>query len=192
VEVCDDANAEQTDACLNNCTANVCMDGFLHAGVVACDDGNAVQSDACLNDCSANVCGDGFVHAGVEACDDGNNANDDGCDANCVAESGCANNPRWQPVDCTTDAWVWSRSRAHTSLQAANTNRVLAAGCTHGNAGNTCSLDGNGWVSTQEFTMSGCGSNWYHIGGRHTGNCGGHDGDRYRLLVLGADDCYDY
>jgi cysteine-rich repeat protein len=193
VEACDDGNQEQTDACLNNCTAAACGDGHTQAGVEACDDGNQAQTDACLNDCAAASCGDGHVQAGVEGCDDGNRVDGDGCDQNCATEvAGCTNHSRWQRVDCQTGAWVWSMNRAFRSLGAANANRVLAAGCTHGNAPNTCSLDGSGWVSTQTFTMNGCNTNWYHIGGRHTGNCGGHDGDRYRLLVLNADDCYDY
>jgi hypothetical protein len=83
-------------------------------------------------------------------------------------------------------------NRTFTSLQAANTNRVLAVGCAHSGTGNTCSLDGSGWVSTATFTMSGCNANWYHIGGGYSGNCGGHDGDIYRLLVLNEGDCYDY
>ena len=51
VEGCDDANQVQTDACLNNCTAAACGDGFVQAGVEACDDGNRDDDDGCNNRC---------------------------------------------------------------------------------------------------------------------------------------------
>ncbi|MEZ4470080.1 MAG: hypothetical protein R3F60_04580 [bacterium] len=55
-----------------------------------------------------------------------------------------------------------------------------------------CSLDGTGWVSTEAVPMAGCDNSWYHLGGRFSGNCGGHDGDTVRRLVLDEDGCYDY
>jgi cysteine-rich repeat protein len=84
IEACDDGNQNQTDACLNDCTAARCGDTHLRAGIEACDDGNRVQTDACLNTCVVAACGDGHVRAGVEACDDGNQAQTDACTNACV------------------------------------------------------------------------------------------------------------
>ncbi len=107
------------------------------------------------------------------------------------AEGACADNPLWRPVECATGEWVWSSDRSIAqTLQAANDAHVLWS---YGNVSDgLCSLDGTGWVSTQTFTMQGCDESWYHIGGRFTGNCGGHDGELVRRLALGPDDCYDY
>jgi cysteine-rich repeat protein len=85
VEVCDDGNADDSDACPSSCQAAFCGDGFVQAGVEACDDGNADDSDACLSTCVAASCGDGFVETGVEACDDGNADNGDACLSSCQA-----------------------------------------------------------------------------------------------------------
>jgi hypothetical protein len=105
----------------------------------------------------------------------------------------CASHPQWQPVDCTTTQWVWSSHRSlATTLEDANLHRVLWAGDQHSGIANTCSLDGSGWVSTAEVIMSGCDTEWSHIGGSFTGDCSGHDGDIVRRLVLGSYDCYDY
>lgn len=144
--------------------------------------------------------------AAVPACDNGLDDDGDGLidwpdDDSCVAagdrnEGGCEGHPQWRPVECATGTWVWSSDRAFLDLASANANRALWTGCTHaGDAQNIdglCSLDGTGWVSTEVTVMAGCNAGWYHIGGRHTGNCGGHDGDAVRRLVLGEDDCYDY
>jgi cysteine-rich repeat protein len=140
------------------------------------------------------ACGDGFTNdlAGEE-CDDGNNSNNDGCDSTCNAESSCLNNQQWMPVNCSTGQWVWSSDRVNApSLAQANAMHVLWTGCSHGGVTNTCSLDGQGWVSTQTFVMNGCNATWYHLGGSYTGNCGGHDGDVVRRLALGPNDCYPY
>jgi cysteine-rich repeat protein len=104
----------------------------------------------------------------------------------------CATNPKWQPVDCSTDQWVWSSDRSFGSVDEANTARTLETGCQHADIPNTCSLDGNGWVSTQVFTMAGCNTSWFHLvlGGNF--NCGGHDGDQYRHLSKDDESCYDY
>jgi len=108
--------------------------------------------------------------------------------------SNCENNPLWRRVDCTTTEWVWSSdSGVAMDLEAANTNHVLWTGCSHANpAVDGCSLDGTGWVTVDTVVMAGCDDRWYHIGGRFTGQCGGHDGDNVRRLVLGDDECYDF
>ena len=108
-------------------------------------------------------------------------------------EGGCDGHPQWRPVECVTPDWVWTSNRQFNTVEAANANRTLWSGCNHTeNRAGLCSLDGTGWVSTETMPMQGCNANWQHIGGRFSGNCGGHDGDTVRRLVLGDDDCYDY
>ena len=113
-------------------------------------------------------------------------------------DSPCIGNPDWQRVTCTTGDWVWSRDRGLAmSVKDAAANRVLATGCKHAtpqpDEGNgLCSLDGTGWVSTKTFVMADCDAKWYHLGGRFSGNCGGHNGDTWRHLVLTDNDCYPY
>ncbi len=102
----------------------------------------------------------------------------------------CADHEDWIPVNCQTGEWVWSSDRARAvNLEDANRLRVLWTN--HGDNA-MCSLDGAGWVSSEIFRIRDCNSDWYHIGGRYTGNCGGHDGEITRLLALGPDDCWDY
>ena len=120
---------------------------------------------------------------------------DRGCSAAGDArEGGCEGHALWQPVSCIADSWMWSSDRAFQDLQSANDNQVLYSGCNHSgdNGQGLCSLDGTGWVSTDTFVMAGCDASWWHIGGRHTGGCGGHDGDTVRYLALGQDDCWEY
>lgn len=50
-EACDDANADDGDACVA-CAVAVCGDGALEVGVEACDDGNDDDDDGCRNDCT--------------------------------------------------------------------------------------------------------------------------------------------
>jgi cysteine-rich repeat protein len=83
-EVCDDGNADDTDACTAACTEARCGDGAVRAGVEECDDGNDNRDDTCDN-CSNPVCGDGRVAVGVEECDDGNAVPNDGC-TGCVID----------------------------------------------------------------------------------------------------------
>jgi cysteine-rich repeat protein len=46
-EACDDANAEETDACLSTCVAAACGDGFVQTDVEACDGG-----EGCADNCT--------------------------------------------------------------------------------------------------------------------------------------------
>lgn len=82
-EECDDGNASNNDACLNDCTSASCGDGFVQTGVEECDDGNNVNEDSCTNSCTLAECGDGFVQPG-EQCDDGNGINTDACTNACT------------------------------------------------------------------------------------------------------------
>ena len=89
-EECDDGNASNSDACLNDCTLNACGDGFVDPAAEECDDGVAALDGACPG-CQVAACGDGLVHVGVEACDDGD-ANTDGVYDGCTTK--CALGPR--------------------------------------------------------------------------------------------------
>ena len=82
-EDCDDGNLENTDACLNNCKAASCGDGFIEAGVEDCDDTNLSDNDACTNACKMAICGDGLTWVGTEDCDDANAVETDACDMAC-------------------------------------------------------------------------------------------------------------
>ncbi|WP_052554473.1 DUF4215 domain-containing protein [Enhygromyxa salina] len=65
-EACDDANADNTDDCLDTCLAASCGDGFVQLDVEMCDDGNDIDTDDCPASCAPAVCGDGFVWEGNE------------------------------------------------------------------------------------------------------------------------------
>lgn len=82
-EECDDGNDVATDSCTNECTANVCGDGYLYSGSEECDEGNGngggcssaygSTCTACSTSCrytvsSGDFCGDGAVN-GDEYCD---------------------------------------------------------------------------------------------------------------------------
>lgn len=110
------------------------------------------------------------------------------------ASSECADNPLWTPVTCSMGSWLWSSDRSFTTVEDAEMVLELYSGCVHAsdNPDGMCSLTGEGWVSTESWTMTGCDASWYHLGGSYTGNCGGHDGDTVRRHVTSDDGCYDY
>jgi hypothetical protein len=138
------------------------------------------------------------------ACSDGLDNDMDGAidypvDPNCAGagsnfETGCEGNPLWQPVECAVTSWVWSADSRFQDVDTAEANRVLHSGCMHDgqNPEGLCSLDGTGWVSVDSFPMQGCDATWWHIGGEFSGQCGGHDGDTVRHLVMSSDACWDY
>jgi len=86
-EGCDDGNANDSDACKNDCTLNICGDGIVRTGVEQCDDGNGNSNDNCKNNCQWNVCGDGVIKtsgsAPLEQCDLG--ASNGACPSTCSA-----------------------------------------------------------------------------------------------------------
>jgi len=108
-EECDDGNLNNSDACHNNCTNNVCGDGIIYTGVEQCEfnadcnDFNPFTVDTCSQCVCSNVdpvvCGDGNVDAG-EQCDDGNTANGDGCDNLCQIEPFCGDGNLDQGEQC--------------------------------------------------------------------------------------------
>lgn len=82
-EECDHgpANADNLE-CTEQCTLNVCGDGFQWNGVEACDGGG--ETALCNADCTPSVCGDGVLNAAAgEACDDANVVPIDGCEDTC-------------------------------------------------------------------------------------------------------------
>jgi cysteine-rich repeat protein len=50
-EECDDGDSDNNNACKNDCTLNVCGDGYLYIGVESCDDGNIIDNDGCSGAC---------------------------------------------------------------------------------------------------------------------------------------------
>ncbi|MDH5717326.1 MAG: SUMF1/EgtB/PvdO family nonheme iron enzyme [Spirochaetia bacterium] len=102
-EDCDDANAIDTDACLNTCVSASCGDGFIHAGVEECDDADVDNTDICLDTCVLATCGDGFVQAGVDECDDANAIDTDACLSTCVSAS-CGDGFTYAGVEDCDDA----------------------------------------------------------------------------------------
>jgi cysteine-rich repeat protein len=92
---CVGGNRNSDGLCKQNCTFEICGDGFVD-GAEDCDDGNSSNADACLTaatspatTCHFNVCGDGFTNPAAEVCDDDNTANGDGCRGDCLAVEGC-------------------------------------------------------------------------------------------------------
>ena len=112
------------------------------------------------------------------------------------ARADCATNPLWQRVACQTGEWVWSSRRDNLDVASAEGNRALWSAQIGDQGANgtaaLCSLNGQGYVSTQAFRMALCDSQWYHLGGRFTGACGGHDGETVRRLAMNPQGCYDY
>lgn len=166
------------------CTGNVCQ-------IPTCSDQvkNGTETDqdcggACATKCEL-----------ARACNTGGDCASGTCSGNvCVPASSCAQNAKWQRVDCATSSWVWTSNRSFSTLATANAERTLETGCQHASIPNTCSTDGAGWVSTQVFTMVGCNTSWRHITPNDMApfDCGGHDGDQYRHLSRDDNSCYDY
>mgnify|MGYP005853622677 CR=1 FL=1 len=94
VELCDDGNLSNTDACLTTCQPAKCGDGFIHAGVEPCDS-NAVANGVCSG-CSL-VCNQGFADCdkaganGCEAAIASDKANCGACGKKCGNGQSCVN-----------------------------------------------------------------------------------------------------
>ncbi len=204
----------------NNCGAcgNICpMGNVCKGGACTCPMCNIPNASAkCINNqCVFDRCNPGYTDCnmnlqdGCEAYTDGDPKNCGGCGIVCPQNlpgclagqcvmSPCLGNPQWTRVTCTTPDWVWSsdRNKAQT-VPAAAAAHVLETGCNHAGPQplegmGMCSLDGKGWVSTKTFPMTTCDQAFWHLGGRYTGACGGHNGDTYRHLALTDSDCYPY
>jgi len=68
-EACDDGNASDDDACKNDCTPNVCGDGFINPAVELCDDGNLTDGDGCESDCTYTPVSQGVSAGGTVTTD---------------------------------------------------------------------------------------------------------------------------
>jgi len=162
-EECDDGNTSNVDDCLNNCSAAVCGDGYIRAGVEECDDANVYDTDYCTNACQNAVCGDGFVWVGVEVCDDGNASLTDGCPDGAMGTcqpAVCGDGHVWEghetcddqntsntdacPSSCVAatcgDGYVWSGNEQCDDGDTSNSNDCLT-NCIHATCG-----DGYVWV----------------------------------------------
>lgn len=102
-EECDDANADEDDACLSNCMFARCGDGHVQVGLEECDDANQDSSDECTEKCQMARCGDGYVQPDTEECDAGKGNADniyDGCTTACVPGPRCGDGKVNGPEDC--------------------------------------------------------------------------------------------
>lgn len=50
-EECDDGNNSQTDACKNDCSYNICGDGYVYTDIEDCDVGDTANGDGCSAVC---------------------------------------------------------------------------------------------------------------------------------------------
>jgi len=120
-EECDDANDDNTDACLTVCLAASCGDGILHEGVEECDDGNLDPDDGCNAACLL----DREVFVTKEQIAAGDLMGIDGADAFCQAEAelyGLAQPGRFR-------AWISdSKSSPATRFIARGARYVLVDG----------------------------------------------------------------
>ncbi len=172
-EECDDGNGDNSDACLDSCTAAQCGDGFVRTGVEACDDGVAnsdAAADACRTDCSLPRCGDGVTDS-AETCDDGNVSDTDSCLNTCAAAA-CGDGLLWVGVEECDDG----AGNDDASPDACRSSCVLASCgdgvvdggevCDDGNTqgGDACPADcvtpscGNGVVEPGEECDEGAGN----------------------------------
>jgi cysteine-rich repeat protein len=81
-ELCDDGNADDTDACTSACVPAACGDGLVQPPET-CDAGALNgPGKVCNGQCRINICGDGDLSP-AEACDDGNTDDNDACTSLC-------------------------------------------------------------------------------------------------------------
>jgi len=101
-EACDDGNGDNTDFCKNDCTFNICGDGFIFVGMEACDPQppGSLPTLTCDITCQLiPICGDGIINQPTEQCDPfppGSLPTAD-CDINCgnIIQPICVND-----IDC--------------------------------------------------------------------------------------------
>lgn len=123
-EVCDDADKDNTDDCLDTCVAASCGDKFLHAGIEACD-GNPVVNGACAADCKL-ACNATF--------DDCNAMAGDGCEVslsndlkNCgKCGNACPANQQCQAGTCKGVANEFGPEHTFSGLKS---NHFITQGC---------------------------------------------------------------
>jgi hypothetical protein len=199
----DEACSVGTDPCLDDTDGDGVLDGDDECPLEGPADpslGEILEDNGCIrqSECSDDIDNDddGNIDYPQDAsCESILDDSEDTHDGN--SNPDCANNPLWRPVECTTPDWVWSSDKANaTDVPTADSLMELYTGDQH--FGEPCaestlgSLDGTGYVSTQQFVMQGCNTDWYHLGGWFTGDCGNHDGDIVRRLTMNVNACYDY
>jgi cysteine-rich repeat protein len=140
MEVFDDGNALDTDACLNNCQPAKCGDKVVQAGKEECDDGNQVDADACSNSCKLPTCSDKVKNAAETDVDCGGPT----CDP-CVIGKKCGGND-----DCASGLCKAGVCSAVTltlpNCAAANVTAMQAyTGAVMANCG--CHINGSGGLT---------------------------------------------
>ena len=145
-ENCDDGNDDSTDACLGDCRAASCGDGFVWAGQESCDNGDAnsdTEADACRIDCTPAVCGDGVVDGGEECDDSGESAS---CDSDCslaACGDGTVNAAAGEACDDTGESASCDSDCTMASCGDGTTNATAGESCDDGNADNTDACPNN-------------------------------------------------
>jgi len=84
-EACDDGNTDGSDSCTDQCTANVCGDGYVYLGEEQCDEGidNGSSCDSAYgSSCTACSLSCRYEVASGEFCGDGESNGSEFCDAN--------------------------------------------------------------------------------------------------------------
>ncbi|MBC8291866.1 MAG: hypothetical protein H8E45_01725 [Proteobacteria bacterium] len=138
-ESCDDGNDDSSDACLGDCRAASCGDGFVWAGQESCDNGDAnsdTEADACRSDCTPAVCGDGTVDSGEECDDSGESAS---CDSDCslaACGDGTVNASAGETCDDSGESASCNSDCTVASCGDGTTNTTAGESCDDGNADN--------------------------------------------------------
>ncbi len=155
--------------CLNDCTINICGDGYTGPGET-CDDGNRVDDDACTNLCGPVGCGDGVVQTG-EQCDLGElNSNSGECLPSCINAS-CGDQQLWGDMEvcdasnfdgknCMTEGFERGMLDCNDDCSAFDTEGCTACGDGTIEAGEDCEGD-----DFQEVTCASYQGVWNASGG---------------------------
>jgi len=108
-EACDDGNLDDGDGCRDDCTSEICGDGFLDPGE-ECDDGNTDDLDGCNASCED----EGTCQATGEYCTS---------NADCPAVPGTCPyydlRSCWQPSDCYKGWCTTSNNRCSNDTNCA-------------------------------------------------------------------------
>ncbi len=136
-ELCDDGNADDSDACTTSCVPAACGDGAVQVQE-ECDEGvHNGPGMPCTILCKVNVCGDGD-RGPDEPCDDGNMDDKDACTSLCQLAT-CGDGIVQAGVE-TCDTYVTSETCDGDCTQAECgdrfTNPVAGEECDDGNDSN--------------------------------------------------------
>ncbi|MGC6416361.1 MAG: hypothetical protein ACON3Z_04570 [Bradymonadia bacterium] len=179
-------------------------DGLVDSLDLDCDSprGRSESGDGALTECSDGIDNDGDGELDYPS--------DLGCEAaGDDYEATCDESDLWQPVDCRVSEdgnTVFTQDRTLLTENRASRGRALYAGrrdrSTDINIPFSCSLDGQGWVSTDVFEIQSCATDWFAFSTfeapyRERGHpiaapCGSQDGRQLRRLVKNPLDCWNY